>query len=84
MGVESKSVVEAALLAVGFDDEIAGSNVRPHLGLVEKEVEQIQSVVRPFSVAHGTDDGVAGWDGSFGVYLLAHNQTSVLGCSVEV
>lgn len=83
MGVESKSIVQAAFLAVGFDDEIAGSNVRLHLGLVEKEVEQIQSLFRPFCVAHGTDDGVADWDGFFGVYLLVQ-KTRVLGCSVEV
>lgn len=44
MVVQSKSVVKAAFLAVGFDDEIAGSDVRLNLGLVEIKIEQIKGV----------------------------------------
>jgi len=47
VAVELKSVVDAALVAVCFDDEIAGEHVWESLRLVEKVIEQRDGFVVP-------------------------------------
>jgi len=61
--VELKSIVDVTLVAVCFDDEIAGERVWKSLRLVEKVIEQRDGIVVPFGATHGADYGIADEDG---------------------
>lgn len=52
---------------MGVDQIIVGNNIGDNVRLVEKEVEEGNSVIVPLGAVHGGDDGVAGEYGGAGV-----------------
>lgn len=72
---------------MGINQIIVRHNVRNNVGLIEKEVEQGNSVIVPLAAVHGGNDGIAGEDGGARVRedrVTRHRRSGVeVACAYE-
>lgn len=87
MAINLKTHIDTALIAMGINQIIVRHDIRNNVGLIEKEVEQGNSVIVPLAAVHGGNDGIAGEDGGARVRedrVTSHRRGGVeVACAYE-
>lgn len=67
MAVNLESHIDLAPVTVGVDQIVVQDNIGNDIGLVERELEEGNSVIVRLGAIHCSNDGIAGKDGEAGV-----------------